>query len=84
MRGPLGRPAVFKAGRAPRLSRWARHYYDERPPKTPQAKLARVAHWEGSRAGKFRKYRAATCARWPSWCAPVASAVCGPCSCSCR
>lgn len=59
VRGPLGRPAEFAPGTSPRLAHWVRHYYDERPRKSPEAKLARVTHWEGSRAGKFRKYRAA-------------------------
>jgi hypothetical protein len=59
VRGPFGRPAVFKAGHEPQLGHWTRHYYDDRPPKSAAAKAARVTHWEGSRAGKFRKYRAA-------------------------
>jgi hypothetical protein len=59
VRGPFGRPAVFKAGRRPQLGHWTRHYYDDRPPKSAEAKAARVTHWEGSRAGQFRKYRAA-------------------------
>ena len=59
VRGPLGRPATFAPGASPQLGRWVRHYYDERPPKPEEAKQARVSHWQGSRAGKFRKYRAA-------------------------
>lgn len=59
VKGPFGRPAVFKPTRPPELGHWTRHYYDGRPPKTPQAKLARVSHWQRSRAGKFRKYKAA-------------------------
>ncbi len=59
VRGPLGRPATFAPGASPRLGRWVRHYYDQRPPKPEEAKLARVTHWDGSRAGKFRKHRAA-------------------------
>ena len=59
VRGPFGRPAVFKPGHRPRLSHWVRHYYDTRPAKTAAAKQARVVHWELSRTGKFRRYRAA-------------------------
>jgi hypothetical protein len=59
VRGPFGRPAVFTPARAPELSHWTRHYYDGRPRKTHGDKLTRVTHWAGSRAGKFRKYRAA-------------------------
>jgi hypothetical protein len=59
LRGPFGRPAAFKPGHRPRLSHWDRHYYDTRPAKSSAAKAARVVHWELSRTGKFRRYRAA-------------------------
>jgi hypothetical protein len=57
VRGPMGRPATFKAGSRPKLSPWPRHYFDARGPKTPAAKQARVAHWQESRVGQFRRLR---------------------------
>ena len=59
VRGSFGRPAAFKPGHRPKLSHWVRHYYDARPAKSSAAKQARVVHWELSRTGKFRRYRAA-------------------------
>jgi hypothetical protein len=59
VRGPFGRPAAFKPGHRPKLSHWVRHYYDTRPARSSASKAARVVHWELSRTGRFRRFKAA-------------------------